>query len=397
MGLLLVITVLILSLAGCLSPVELDANGYVVLIGADRGVNKKYYFTLALQRELAEQNTESEGGAIALACEGDSIFEAVNELEGNVPYTLNFSRTNFIVISRELAEEGALRELVTTSFDSLRVRTSAVVLVTDGEVSEFVGGMYANNDANISKLQSALMLDEEKTGMVSVMSVSRLLEANAEGRFDYCTALGSYDDGIITDMEQKKTESEGKNPLGYVEKGDRVGGLKSLVSGTALFSGWSMTGELTREETVFLNMAVGDFKSGVITLEYRDGSTVSVLLSMGSVKREVDFGAEGVKAKLRVRLYAAAHLADEDISPRDMDEWLTGDLARFLEGRLYEVFEKCRSAGSDAMRLGTELSKRFGSAEELEKFGWREAYRGMSAEFIVETVNVDKYVSERMQ
>lgn len=399
MGLLVLLTVAILSLAGCLKPVSLDAYGYVITIGVDRGEAKKYYYTFALQRELEGQDTSGEGGAAVLSCEGNSIFEAVSELEGNIPYSLNFSRTGFITFSRELAEGDAVKEFVSASLDALKIRTSAVMIVSEGDACEFIDGMYANNDANITKLQSALMLDKQKTGMVTVMSISRLIEACEDGRFDYCSAYGVYDAGVITDTGEKKSESEGEDPTGDAERGERAGGLRSRIAGAALFSGWSMTGTLTRGETVWLNIANGEFKSGVVDVKYGEGEeSVSVGLSLEKVTRRLAIGGDGaVTATVDVVLGVGVRRMDQGTPPVEIDAWLTEDFARYAEEMLLSVFMKCRFAESDAMRFGTEAVRKFRTAEEWERFCWKERYLDLVPEFRVVTVNAEKYAAEGMQ
>ena len=156
---------MLLLLPGCLSPVSPEAYGYVIAIGADGGEDARYYYTLQLQRELSEPSSEHEGGALILGIEGDSLEEAVTKLEGNLPFTLSFSRTNLFVFSRALAEAGEVETLLSLSFDRLKIRRSAVLAVSEGAALEFLGGLSAGNDANIRKLREAVMLDMEKTGM----------------------------------------------------------------------------------------------------------------------------------------------------------------------------------------------------------------------------------------
>lgn len=386
------------SCCACLKPVSLDAYGYVITIAIDRGREKEYYFTFALQRELGGENTESEGGAIALACEGDTIFEAVSELEGNVPYSLNFSRTHFIVMSAELAREGALRDFVMTSFDSLKIRPSALLVISEKEAGEFVGGLYSNNEANLTKLQTALALDKQKTGMVSVNSVSRLIEAGLTGCGDFCSAYGAYDDSIITDAAQKKTESEGENPLKDVKTGDRVGGLKSQIVGAAVFSGWEMVGELSREETMFLNMALGEFENGTLTLSIDGKRTVTVLVSLVKTNVDIDpFASGAIPAAVEITLSASPHLKDPDVTDAELDAFITERLGGIISERLSAVFEKCCAAGSDAMRFGTHAVKRFSTAREWEGYGWKDRYPLVEPEFKVYVVNTEKFYSEDMQ
>lgn len=399
-ALIIIVIALVASLlTGCLKPVSLDEYGYVVSVGIDRGAEGGYYYVFALQRALSEQNVDSEGGAIILACEGANVFEAINEIEGNIPYSLNFSRVNFIIVSRDTAEEGVLRSFVSTSFDSLRIRTSAVVIVSDSTAKEFIGGMYANNDANIAKLQSALMLDREKTGMVTFMSVSRLIEACSEGCFDFSSALGRFDKDVVTDTEQKKSESEGKDPLEDVSTGDRVGGLKSYIEGAAVFSEWRMTGTLTREETMFMNMVTGEFENGVITLEYdgggeADGTPFSVLLTLKRKRMEI---TGETAASVTVELDAAVHMKDERITAEEADAWLTGSLPGKLEAKLLSAFLKLRGFGSDAMRFGTEFVKKCRTESAWKEFRWKERYKDFMPEFHAVLTNTDKYLGEDMQ
>lgn len=395
MSLLILLIVAVMSIAGCLQPVSLDEFGYVISIGIDRGESKRYCFTFMLQRELSESGTENEGGAIILSAEGDCLDDAVNAMEGNVPYTLSFSRANFFIFSRETASSDDLRDFFEISLDSLKIRPSAVIAVCEGEVSRFIGGLSSNNDANVTKLQTAVMLDAEKTGMVAIMSASRLFEATASGCFDYCAAYGKYDGEVITDMEQKKAEGEGKDPVAEAESGSRIGGLKSFMDGAAVFSGWRMTASLDREETMFLNIANGDFKNGALTLPAgKDGGLVTMLLSKRGVTRRVEIASDGTPhAYVEIKLAAGFHKKPNGVGAEELSRWLDTEAARYIENRLNDVFLKCRDNGSDAMRFGTAAVKLFRSGEEWEKYGWKNRYRSLEAEFRVSIMNVDSTIS----
>lgn len=381
-------------LCGCLSPVSLDAYGYVISIGVDRGREKRFYVTFALQRELEQSNTETEGGADILTCECDCLDEAKTEVEGRVPFTLSFSRTNFFIFSSEVAESGAIEEFLSFSFDAEKIRTSAALVVTKNSVYEFIGALSANNDANITKLQTAVMHDMEKTGMVAIMSVSMLFEAAETGLFDYTAPLGSTNEDIITDMEQKKAQAEGKNPLKDVKPGDIVGGLKSQMCGTALFSGWRKTGELTRDDTMYLNMANGEFINGAISLPCgEDGSPATVLLSMNGVKRRLVPG-EKPRAAVSISLKASLHKSPPNAEKSLINEWIVNSIPGYIENRLYEVFSKCRAAHSDAMRFGASAAMQMRSAYEMLSFDRAAFLDSLEAEFTVEISNTDVTVSE---
>ena len=388
MGFMLLLAVVFCSV-GCLGPVELDENGYVVTIGCDRGKEKKYFFTFALQRGLSEPGTDMEGGAALLTSEGDAIDDAVRSLEKRLSCMLSFSRTNFFVFNREIAEAGDIEELLSISFDSLKIRPFAAVVVSECEAYRFIGGMTANNDANVKKLQSALLLDDRKSGMASVMSVSLLFEAAKGGAFDYTAALGDENDEIITDAGQKKDQNEGKDPLEDFSSGDMAGGLKTSITGTALFDGWRMTGKLTGEGSLWLDIACGSFKEGTVTLDTGYGK-VSLMLKLKSVKRELVF-EEGIpKAHVLAKLESGTHSAPEAFPEEDFDDWLKNEAPRLMEAECRRVFLICRDANSDAMRFGTEAVKRFSSYEQWLSYCWKSHYSELEASFTVELVNADK-------
>ncbi|MBR3382366.1 MAG: hypothetical protein IKG85_04940 [Clostridia bacterium] len=375
-------------LCGCLGPVSLEEYGYVISVGVDT-MDEGYYFTFALQRELSEPGTESEGGAELLACRAASFDGAVKELESRSPVKLNFSRLNFFVLSRSAAEGGAVKELLSLSFDSLKIRSSAAVVVAECGASKFIGGLSSNNDPNVKKLQSAVMLDMERSGMVRILSVSRLMEAAAGGAFDYCAPLGEYDPEVITDMEQKSSESEGKDPLREAGIGAPVGGLKSRVEGTALFSGLRMTGELTREQTMYLNMVCGDFKNGTVTLPC-GGESVTLMLRMKRVRRGIKPGEGVLRAYAEIELEAGVHTAPKGFPEEELDEWLAHEAPALLREKAEETFLICRGAGSDAMLFGVDAEKQMLFPCESFAGSWREAYRGLEAEFRFILVNTDK-------
>lgn len=176
----------LLPLCGCLNPVSLDNYGYVVTVGADIGQKEKYEVILELQRESSNASDENEGGAIVLSVEAENLFDAINKISYGVPYELSFTRTHVFVFGEELARKGMIPDFLGLSFDTLRIRTSAMVQVTHCSVREYLGGLSANNNANLSTLQDDIINDARKTGRIAVINVAHCFEACGGGRFDPC-------------------------------------------------------------------------------------------------------------------------------------------------------------------------------------------------------------------
>ncbi len=382
---MILLAVILLLGAGCLDPVDIEGYGYVISLGIDELDGGELYFTFMLQRESADSAGSSDGGASIIAEKGANIYDAINRLEGRIPFVLDFSRMNFMFIGEKAAKDGMIKGIMGENLESLRVRLSAVVMVCEPDASTVIGGLAANNDANITKLQSAITQDKYLTGMVSVTTLSRMLEACNEGRFDICSALGSYDETIITDMKQKKSEEDGEDPLKDAEKGQSIGGLQSGATGSALFDGWVMTGKLDRRETMLLNIAAGEFKEGELLLDTERFGTVTLQFRIISNNTEVtgiyDNGADFL---IKVRLYATVRTIGTGADKDEISSWLQDEASELIEAELEKVFLKCREASCDAARLGTALSKRFTSAESWEQYDWKEKYKNSQVSFRVE-------------
>ena len=192
----------------CLHPISIDNCGYVVVIGVDEGAEERYEITFELQRESSGEAQENNGGAIILSVEVKDIFDAVNIISRGIEYDLNFTRTHALIFSEKIARNGEIGDFMDFSFDVLRIRRSALMIVTECGVREYIGGLAANNDANIAKLQDDLISDMEMTGELAAINIAHFLEACEEGRFDAVMPVGHYDGEIITDTKQHDSASK---------------------------------------------------------------------------------------------------------------------------------------------------------------------------------------------
>ncbi|MBO6060707.1 MAG: hypothetical protein J6P98_01130, partial [Clostridia bacterium] len=365
----------------CLGPISIDQYGYVISIGAEKGKEHEWYFTFALQRELTESNTQTEGGASLICQEADSLDEAVNAVEARVPFALSFSRVGFFVFSREIAEEGAVSRLFTLSLDSQKIRSSSALLISEGSVAEFMGGLSANNDANITKLQTAVMLDSRKTGRVVVMSISRLFEAAINRTYDFCAPYGILEPDLITDMDEKSSEAEGKDPLEDISLGENAGGLRSYVNGTALFDGVRMTGLIDREQTLYLNIANAQLDSGSLTVNTQRGS-ITVLLSQNRAKKRL-LSLCPPRAEISISLNAGVHACPVDMTEAELASFVEIELPSLMEAKLNELFLVTKAANCDAFRLGMEAIKLTRTQYEWETLDFKSKLPELELDFIV--------------
>lgn len=376
----------ILPLCSCLNPVSLEEYGYVVTVGIGKGKKERFEFIFELQRESSGDESESKGGAKLLGGEGKTIFDVINMLSENNAQRLNFTRTHFFVFSESVAREGLIEDFFTSSFDALKIRQSAMLLVTSCSIRDFFGGLSAENIANIAKLQQSVINDYKDLGLIGLSNASELLEATYGGAYDVITPIGSFDGKIITDTKQSESSSKGENPLSDAsDDATRIGGMQSIISGSAIFDGWRMTGRLGAYDTQLLNLGNGKFKSGSIDYKLSDGGIISFKLRL--INRRVEFTLDNGKGHPKAEMYLDIDILPEhNMEAFSAEKWENGlklDLENHLKNELQRVFDYCQKRNSDAMGFGRYAVMEFNDTAAWEKYDWKSKYESLEAEFDV--------------
>lgn len=376
-----------LPLCSCLNPVSLEEYGYVVTIGVDRGKKERFEFIFELQRERSGDEQGDKGGAKLLGGEGETIFEVINRLSENNAQRLNFTRTHFFVFSESIAQAGLIEDFFTSSFDALKIRQSAMLLVTSCSIREFFGGLSAENIANIAKLQKSIIDDYEDLGLIGLSSASELLESIYSGTYDIFAPAGSFDDKIITDMKQSESSSKGENPLSEApDDATRIGGMQSIISGSAIFDGWRMTGRLGPYDTQLLNLGKGEFKSGSFDYPLSDGGILSFKLYLRnrSVEFSLDSGKGCPNAVVHLEIDILPEYNLEAFSAENWESMLKPDLETHLRDELNRVLDYCKKRNSDAMGFGRYAVMEFTDTAAWEEYDWKSKYRDLEVSFEVD-------------
>lgn len=381
---------MLLHLSGCLNPVSLDKYGYVMTVGVDEGKVKKYEIVLVLQRESSGESVTDEGGAIILSDEGDTIFEAVNTLYQRLSYELNFSRTHLFVFGKGIAKSGGMEEFFSISLDKLRIRQSAMVMVCDCGVKDFLGGRGSNNEANLTKVQENLLTDEKTVGQIVITNLAKLFEACDGGRFDVAMTYGYINDKILTDAKQKDNAVSGDNPIADAK--GKVGGMQSYMKGAALFDGWKMVDTLSAHDTQILNIASGRFKSGSISLKADTGEQYALLAQLDDYSVSIDMD-DGVNATISLTISITI---EQDLTKELGSQWEKKGkkmVTDYFTDELMRIAKRCQKYKSDALGLGRAVSRKFKTVREWEDFDWKQVYPDADIEFEVDVILSDYYIA----
>ncbi|MBQ9949742.1 MAG: hypothetical protein IJO93_03350 [Clostridia bacterium] len=387
----LLILVNTLSLCSCLGAVSLEKYGYVLTIGLDTGKRYKYSISFLMENEVEESEQKTASKINIITAEGDNIYDAIYIAESGLPYRLNFSRTNYIVISYEIAANDEIMELFSTSWAMLKLRTSANMIVANATASEFIEGLNYSSSVNATKLESNLIDFYENEGLSSMMSITSFMSAIESSRYDAVLPLGGTDTSVDSPPEKDSDTTEGS---------ERKGGMISYTLGAALFSDSVLCGVLSGRENQILLLIQGKLKGSVIQFTRADGTKYSVRIGNAELPR-IKVDLSGDKIRLHYSLLVSAVL-EQDNSSKVVEKMrkegkLTEDMdmqiREFLHSACKTVFEQCRDVGCDAAGVGKSVCKEFKTVKEWEEFDFRSRLSDVECDFDIRIELADIYVS----
>ncbi len=384
---------------GCLPTMSLDEYGYVLFVGVDPGSLLPYEVTMMLQKTEDNGNTQQLASVLLLSVECADLFEAVDLLSASVPYQLNMSRVSGIVFSKELAQNGQMRNFLDMSFGRLRMRHYINIMISQDGAKEFLKGIGNMPDLVVSKLHSSLLSYSFQTGFVPICNLSLWNEAVTGKTGDAVIALCAYNDEVEPIEEEPsqqtpqlpvktpvptpatlpESDSVHKAEYGYLpDQLLRQGGLQSILMGSALFDGDKMVGYLDGQHTQLLLMAVGQFEKGFVQLPGPRGEHMNIALMKHS-SPTTTLDTETATATVSVSLVADIDIPE--ILTGVSAEELQAHIERYLEENMDIVFKTCQKLGADSFGMGQAAVRHFTSTEDWENFDWDGVYQKLQATF----------------
>ena len=391
-ALMILALVLCMNMSGCLGAVQADDYIYVVGIGFDKGSQYRFNVTFLVQKDVSGSEQTSTGGAEIISAEGDTLFDAITVLSAGVPFRINFSRVNTFFFGEEVARSGSIKELSNITFNALKIRQSAKLMVCLGTAQRLMQGLCLEDVPNITKLQFSVFQDYAAEGITVITNYAGMLESIRGRRSDPLMMLGGVDVSAV-----KKQKSIAKEMTGAGEKSEgsddeqeeqeeyttggvrRLGGMSPYVAGTALFDGWYMKGTLSGYDTMFLLLGRGELKKGALKVQHNEEWAVLYIKD-----EKAPMACNIVKYKGAAR----------------SDEWGSGlqqTAEQLISNEMARVFNICRELNSDAFGFGEYASTQFSDIVSWEGYDWKSKYPLMEAEFSVKLELADENVTTRLE
>ena len=400
-----------LTLSGCMGARSPDEYGYALVLGIDVGKTKPFYISMLLQRGNGSAQNSQNNLCTLVGVECTDLFEAVELLEGGLPYSLSMARVTAIAFGAEVARGELLERFLSASLGSLHIRYYANLIAVSGRAEDYLQGLRSELNPNVAKLQYNFIEYKEETGMVPAITLAQFYDSAWNQTGDVVLPLGGYEkkqsggeDAGGKDTQQTSSgrpqntpapsgasqspepssapkTSDAQGSFDYLPgQTEREGGLPAGMIGAALFHGTRLKGFLNGPHTQLLLMGRGEFHRGRIQLTM-GGEPVSVLLTAkGTPKVKLTLGgAPG--AEISLSLYASV---EQPAAASGIDKQeLRRAIADYVQTGMATVFSACQVLGCDSFNLGGQAVTQFHDAKAWEAFDFNAIYKKMKASFDV--------------
>ena len=333
----------VLTFSGCMSRAELNEKIIIEGIGIDKEDDKYILTAMVLNIESAEEALPPN----VVSASGNSVAECFDNISRNTGRQVMLSSNRFIAMNKEAAK--IADEVLSYFNNSFEARPDALIYVTEG------------NTANI--------LSNEK--ILDTMTAE-----------DIAMIGGDYSDGTVKACEYKEYKASDNSgiydvsvPILMLDESK----TRLIPDGAALFRKGKMSGILSINESVILNILSDNINGAVISLD--DDKSTPIKIS--SAKSENNLSYINNVFIYSKNLAVSVELPQGDNFNNLQNKKLLEQVEKFLKRSCSETAEKAiKTYSSDVLRIGKKAQNGF--YYDFEKIkDWHEALKSVKLDFAV--------------
>jgi len=286
------LTLVLLNLTGCWNRIEPEQYAWLTWMSLDRVAEGKIQVTVAVSPPLSPVPTGAtppEKLLIVSSTTGETIFDAIREINSHMPKRLFWPYLQAVILSEDLARAG-VEQYLDLLFRNIRSRKNAWVFITKGSPNSIF-----QIDPQIEKNPSTLInsLVQTEQGFLGKSRVIRLKNFQRElgepGVDPVVSVLG------IWDTDEKK----------LLAPGAKVPDNSELaLNGSAVFRGDKLVGWLSPEESQAYLLMKGEMKSGLIVVPHPDNplNKAGIEVITNSAKLKAVIVEDHIKAHITIKI-----------------------------------------------------------------------------------------------
>ncbi len=281
---ILIIIFFLSTLTGCYDADGIEALGYVVALGIDKGESDK--IRLTLQFALLSNSSGGSGGSSSQSKESTvttvdcaSIDTGIALVNSYISKKVNLSHCKAIVISEELAYEG-IAEHIYTLVNNLEIRPNCNIIISRCKASDYLENSKPTLESVSARYYEFTLNSSEYTGFTENVTLSDFYSDMLSTTNQAHAILGSInsDETHQTHSDLPIYDTEGSYKADETPIKSETG-LENM--GIAVFNSDRLVGELTGMESLCHLLVVNKFESATIGVPnpYDSNSVLSLYLT----------------------------------------------------------------------------------------------------------------------
>ncbi|WP_428910954.1 Ger(x)C family spore germination protein [Niallia sp. Krafla_26] len=361
---------LCLFLTGCWDQRELSNLSVVTGMAIDIGKNAPYVLTIEAinAAELNEQTTVGNAPTIIFSLEGKTIGELSHKMNVGVSRNLIYSHMKTLVISKEVAEKGAL------DFLDFLERTREIrddfnfIVAKEGKAADVLKVLYTIQKSSALKLK------------VQLETAAELWGGDPDVRLnDFLRAMMSPGRHPVLAQVKIKGNPEKGNSLDNITKPE----LDAIVviDSMAVFHDDKLVGALSLEETRNYLWTQDKLQKTIISIPCEEGDkddffAIRVKNSNTKLKGHLDDEKPNIDMNIHVESYVNTSQCSKPLDKKETYQDFQKTAEEYLQKQISGTIEKVQKKyGIDIFGFGEVISRQdYKNFKEIQNH-WDEAFK----------------------
>lgn len=407
-----VIITILISMIGLENSVNTNNLCFANIIGLDKSENNPSNLLITFQiitPKLESSNSVSTDKTIVTSIDENSIDIAVSTLQDYISSNIEFSNSNAIIISEDLAKDGVQRYISTIS-SNLEFNNNMYILICEGKAQDFIETLDRNDSINPTSYFDILKISEEKSSSVKFVNLTEfsnlLFTSNATPYAPICkiNTENKKTSNENQDNEDNKDENEQKSENSASKKNSNTvdntssnnqdlikqkSDINIEIGGTAIFKDEKLVGKLSSDETAFHIMLTSILKSYTTTLDVNESEDNAInnqtsssnvnITQTGKAKIKVD--TNGNRPRIDIKIPLNIVVLD---TPAGEYDYLNSNYVSSVKKKVTEVLDKKmenyinkiqKEYNTDLAEFYKYSRKKFLTAKEYNEYNFKEKFK----------------------
>lgn len=313
----LLLIICMFALTGCQDYRGLDQLTIVAGMAIDQSEKDPNKFTITFEiLDNENKNSNDPVSSKLISSEGSSVFEAMSNANSQLESTLYYGNAEVVVLSEQLAKNGALADVLDTFLRDYYIRDSIFIIISQEESAKKLFQYKEDENQivsfNLKKNMADTEFTTESTHRVPIYRAYSTIIANRTSltlpvfRF-FPEKTDDQDEkggGESQGSQEKKPEQEDKSHEGEKEESNEK--LILMSDGLAIFEKEKMVSHFDESELVNYLLCTENLQGGRFIAFLDDDDNFprdTVSLALGQTQKKLDFSYENGKLTLFVNIH----------------------------------------------------------------------------------------------